>query len=244
MDKSKRIVIIGATSGIGYEIAKLYISAGWQTGLAGRRVELLEPLRQMAPERVCIQYIDVTATDAEHNLNLLIEQLGGMDLFLLSSGTGSQNAVLDPAIELLTVNTNGVGFVRMITSAYRYFTKRKQSGHIAAITSIAGTKGLGIAPAYSATKRFQNCYLEALDQLACMEKTGVSFTDIRPGFVDTPLLKSGYYPMKMKSDFVAEKIVKAISQNKRRVVIDWRYAIIVFFWKLIPSGIWRRLPIR
>ena len=130
----------------------------------------------------------------------------------------------------------------MVISAYNYF-KEHGGGQLAVISSIAGTKGLGAAPSYSATKRYQNTYIEALDQLAQMEKLPIVFTDIRPGFVKTDLLKNDKYPMLMSPQYVARKIVKAIERKKRRTVIDWRYAVLVFFWKLIPSFVWRRLPI-
>ena len=78
---------------------------------------------------------------------------------------------------------------------------------------------------------------------AQMEKLPIVFTDIRPGFVKTDLLKNDKYPMLMSPQYVARKIVKAIERKKRRTVIDWRYAVLVFFWKLIPSFVWRRLPI-
>lgn len=111
-----------------------------------------------------------------------------MDLFFLSSGIGSQNPDLKPEIELNTARTNVEGFTRMVTAAFNHF-KTQGGGHIAVISSIAGTKGLGIAPAYSATKRFQNTYIEALAQLSRMQHLNIHFTDIRPGFVATDLLK-------------------------------------------------------
>ena len=242
MASVKRIIIIGATSGIGYEITQLYCKLGWRIGIAGRRTELLEKIRSEAPERIETAQLDVTSPDAPEKLTELIDKVGGMDIFLLSSGIGSQNRMLDPEIELATVQTNTVGFTRMVTAAYDYF-KKQGGGQLAVISSIAGTKGLGAAPSYSATKRYQNTYIEALDQLAHMEKLPIVFTDIRPGFVKTDLLKNDTYPMLMSPEYVARKIVKAIGRKKRRVVIDWKYALLVFFWKLIPGFIWRRLPI-
>ena len=238
-----RIIIIGATSGIGREVAKLYIAQGWQVGVAGRRAEELETLRKEAPEQVSTQVLDVTLEDAPYRLQSLIDKVGGMDLFLLSSGIGKQNPTLTPDIELKTAATNVEGFIRLTTAAYHYFEKQGY-GHIAAISSIAGVKGLGIAPAYSATKRFQNTYLDALDQLSRMNGLIIRFTDIRPGFVATPLLKDDNYPLLMKAPQVATSIVKAISKKKRIVVIDWRYRILVFFWKLIPHWIWVRLKVK
>lgn len=242
MSSTKRIIIIGATSGIGNEVARLYIKQGWRIGVAGRRLERLEELRAEAPRQIETIQLDVTCPDAPERLAELIRKVGGMDVFLLSSGVGSQNRALDPEIELTTVQTNTVGFTRMVTAAYGYF-KEHGGGQLAVISSIAGTKGLGAAPSYSATKRYQNTYIEALDQLARMEKLPIVFTDIRPGFVKTDLLKNDKYPMLMSPEYVARKIVKAIGRKKRRAVIDWKYAILVFFWKLIPGFIWRRLPI-
>ena len=238
-----RIIIIGATSGIGREVAKLYIAQGWQVGVAGRRAEELESLRKEAPEQVSSEVLDVTLEDAPYRLQSLIDKVGGMDIFLLSSGIGKQNPTLTPDIELKTAATNVEGFIRLTTAAYHYFEKQGY-GHIAAISSIAGVKGLGIAPAYSATKRFQNTYLDALDQLSRMNGLNIHFTDIRPGFVATPLLKDDNYPLLMKAPQVATSIVKAISKKKRIVVIDWRYRILVFFWKLIPHWIWVRLKVK
>lgn len=238
-----RIIIIGATSGIGREVAKLYIAQGWQVGVAGRRAEELESLRKEAPEQVSSEVLDVTLEDAPYRLQSLIDKVGGMDIFLLSSGIGKQNPTLTPDIELKTAATNVEGFIRLTTAAYHYFEKQGY-GHIAAISSIAGVKGLGIAPAYSATKRFQNTYLDALDQLSRMNGLNIRFTDIRPGFVATPLLKDDNYPLLMKAPQVATCIVKAINKKKRIVVIDWRYRILVFFWKLIPHWIWVRLKVK
>ena len=239
----KKVIIIGATSGIGEEIAKIYIAQGWQVGIAGRREEALTVLAATAPAQVKTQVIDVTSADAPEQLKSLIEKLGGMDLFLLSSGIGSQNVKLEPEIELNTARTNVEGFIRMVTAAYRFF-KEQGSGHLAVISSVAGTKGLGSAPAYSATKRFQNTYIDALAQLARMERLSIQFTDIRPGFVATALLKNRKYPLLMRADSTAQHIVKALTNKKRVAIIDTRYAILVFFWQLIPRWVWERLPIR
>ena len=77
-----------------------------------------------------------------------------------------------------------------------------------------------------------------------MEKLNIQFTDIRPGFVSTALLKGDSYPLLMKVENVAQHVIHALNHKKRVVIIDWRYAIIVFFWKLIPMWLWERLPIK
>lgn len=239
----KRVVIIGASSGMGMEVAKLFLAEGCMLGVAARREDRLQAIKQFAPDRVVTATIDVTADDAPQRLRALIDELGGMDLFFYSSGIGKQNRMLTPDIELNTVNTNGMGFTRMIGEAYRYFAERGE-GHIAAITSIAGTKGLGPAPSYSATKAMQNVYLQSLEQQAHARGLKIRFTDIRPGFVETDLLKGDFrYPMMLKPEKVARQIVKAVINKRHVKVIDWRYAILTALWRRLPRSLWRHLKL-
>lgn len=240
----KKAIIIGATSGIGQEVAKCLLLDGWRIGVAGRRQTALETLQRVAPDQIEIQTLDVTQPNAAEKLNVLIHKLGGMDLFLLSSGIGYQNMDLNIEVELNTARTNVEGFIRMVDTAFAYF-KQSGGGHLAVISSIAGTKGLGVAPAYSATKRFQNTYIDALEQLSHLQKLNIRFTDIRPGFVATELLSDGkHYPMLMKTDKVGFEIMRALKHKQRVVIIDIRYRILVFFWRMIPRWLWKRMPVK
>lgn len=238
--KGKNAIIVGASSGIGMEVAKVLLSDGWQLGIAARREDKLLELKAMAPERIKVMTIDVTQSDAGERLLSLIDELGGMDLYFHASGIGRQNRNLKADIELRTMETNAVGFTRMIGTAYRYFAQRGE-GHIAAITSIAGTKGLGPAPAYSATKALQATYLQALEQQSRQSGLRIRFTDIRPGFVDTALLNGDFkYPMLLQPAAVARDIVGSIYKRRHVRIIDLRYRILTFFWRLIPNWLWRR----
>ena len=261
---AKKAIVMGATSGIGMEVAKLLATKGWQVGIAGRRIERLQALISQG-DITCYQQIDVTSPDAPAQLQELIDKLGGMDLYFHSSGIGWQNNTLDIEKELKTLETNGLGFTRMVDTAFNWFAaqsstptnksdfsvpeSKKKANHayqnfrIACITSIAGTKGLGAAPAYSATKRFQNHYLECLSQQARMRHLPIAITDIRPGFVKTDLIAGCSYPLQLKPEDVAKHIVKAIENGKEVKVIDWRYDILVFLWRLIPRWLWTRLRI-
>ena len=239
----QKAIIIGATSGIGQEVARILVQQGWHIGIAGRREEALHALQATAPDRIVTEQLDVTEETATLHLHNLIKKLGGIDLFFLSSGVGHQNRDLQPDIELNTARTNVGGFTRMVSAAFNYF-KEKGSGHIAVISSIAGTKGLGVAPAYSATKRFQNTYIDALEQLSYLQKLNIRFTDIRPGFVATPLLKDDKYPLLMNVSAVAAHIINALNKKKRTVIIDRRYQVLVFFWRLIPKWLWVKLPVK
>ena len=236
----KKAIIIGATSGIGQEVAKCLLLEGWKIGVAGRRQSSLENLQRAAPDQIQIQALDVTQEDASEKLNLLIDKLGGMDLFLLSSGIGFQNMDLNMEVELNTAHTNVAGFIRMVDTAFMYF-KKNGGGHLAVISSIAGTKGLGVAPAYSATKRFQNTYIDALEQLSYLQKLHIRFTDIRPGFVDTAMAKGEGLFWVTPVDKAVKQIKKAISKKKKVAFISkrWRYVTILF--RLLPSAIYCRM---
>lgn len=270
---AKKAIVMGATSGIGMEVASLLAQRGWQVGIAGRRIERLEEVKRNTNLLIsesskaskgkiaCYQQIDVTSPEAPSLLLKLIEKLGGMDLYFHSSGIGWQNNSLDIEKEMKTVETNGLGFVRMVDTAFNWFAQQNlgqepgqgqrqgkdrscESFRIACITSIAGTKGLGAAPAYSATKRFQNHYLECLTQQAHMRHLPIAITDIRPGFVKTDLIAGSNYPLQLTPQEVALQIVNAIERGKAVKTIDWKYSILVSLWRMIPRWIWTRLTIK
>lgn len=251
---------MGATSGIGQEVARLLAANGYEVGIAGRREERLVQMAQATPGIVTHRQIDVTKEDAPTELQKLIEELGGMDLYFHSSGIGWENVALDADKELKTVETNGVGFVRMVSAAYNWFAEQRadeakqraegdeqragdkeRKARIACITSIARTRGLGAAPAYSATKRMQAHYLECLSQQARMRHLNIGITDIRPGFVATDLIAGSHFPLQLKTEDVARTIVRAIESGSEVVTIDWRYRLLVAAWQLIPRWLWVRL---
>lgn len=251
---------MGATSGIGQEVARLLAANGYEVGIAGRREERLVQMAQATPSIVAYRQIDVTKENAPMELHKLIEELGGMDLYFHSSGIGWENVALDTDKELKTVETNGVGFVRMVSAAYNWFAEQRtdeakiraegaeqrasgkeRKARIACITSIARTRGLGAAPAYSATKRMQAHYLECLSQQARMRHLNIGITDIRPGFVATDLIAGSHFPLQLKAEDVARTIVRAIERGSEVVTIDWRYRLLVAAWQLIPRWLWVRL---
>lgn len=236
--QGKKAIVVGASSGIGLEVAKLLVGAGWTVGVGARRVERMQQIGAVAVEQ-----IDVTESNATAALQQLIDKTGGMDLFFYASGIGKQNRELHEDIELATMQTNALGFTRMIGAAYRYFALQG-NGHIAAITSIAGTKGLGPAPAYSATKAMQATYLQALEQQSNKRGLDIRITDIRPGFVDTALLSGDVrYPMMLRPERVAKEIVAAINRQSHVRIIDWKYRILTAFWRRVPRFVWRRMKL-
>jgi len=237
----KKVIIVGATSGLGFEIAKNFLDTGWKVGIAGRREEKLISLYNTNPENICYKKIDINNEDASRSLSELIEDMGGVDYYFHASGVGHQNPDTDLDIELNTITTNVLGFTRMIDTVFN-FMKNNGGGHIGFISSVAGVRGLGVATAYSASKKFQGTYAQALMQLSNMKHLNIGFTEIMPGFVKTDILDSNKkYPLLMDRDYAAKKIFRALIKKKRRKVVDWKFAVLVSIWRCLPNFIWERL---
>lgn len=242
----KKIIIIGASSGMGMRIATDFARMGWRVGIAARREDRLKAVKDLYPDRIEYMAIDVTAQDAVDRFYKLIELIDGMDYLLYAAGCGWRNPQLDDARDRQTLDVNVVGFTRIVNAAYKYFkdTANFHRGHIAVITSVAGVKGIGISATYSASKRYQWTYLQALDQLAHQQHVNVAITDIRPGFVDTPLLAGDKnYPLLMSIDYVAPRIERAIMRGRRIAIVDSRWAVVTALWRLVPDPLWRHLEL-
>lgn len=242
-----RAIIIGATSGIGLEVARVLTQQGWQVGIAGRRQERLQEIQRTDLNVVATQQLDVTRPDAPDRLLQLIGKMGGtVDLILHSSGIGYQNVNLDMERELATVETNALGMTRIVGTAFNYLAERPDhEAHLAVISSIAGTHGLGAAPAYSSTKRFVSHYIECLQQLCTIRRLRhIHLHDIRPGFVRTALLADGHrYPLQLDPHRVAEDIVRNILRGRTVITLDWRYRLLTALWRLVPRWLWVRMRV-
>lgn len=235
---------MGATSGIGLCVAERLAADGHMLGVAGRKDAVMKDLAARYPGNVRWEHIDITKDDATDRMRTLIRKMGGMDVYFHISGIGYENDSLHPAKEIATMQTNVVGFTRMVDAAFRYFRdKAGGKGQIAAITSVAGTNGLGHIAAYSASKRFQQTYLRALNQFATIQHLDIRFTDIRPGWIRTPLLDPDQnYPMIMQLPYAVPRILRALRRRARVAVIDWRWNLLVGLWRLVPNALWVRIP--
>lgn len=239
----KRIVIMGATSGIGLAVAQKLARKGHKVGVAGRKIHVLQELKKEFPKNIVYEEIDVTKDDAPAKLHHLIKKLGGMDTYFHVAGVFYDNPDLILENEITTLETNAVGFARMTSTAYNYFRDNKIDGHIAAITSVAGTRGMGPIASYSSTKKFGQTYLEALQQLAHLQKLNIKFTDIRPGWIRTPLMKPDReYPVTMQLSYAGPLIIKGLNSRKSAVYVDWRWEALVRLCQLMPRCLWVRFP--
>jgi short-subunit dehydrogenase len=237
----KKTIIVGATSGIGKELAKLLVRNNYKVGITGRRTELLQELKQHNPDLFVLKTFDVTETEtAPAHLQDLVNELGGLDLLILSSGTGELNKELDFGIEKGTIDVNVSGFTCVADWAFNYFWKQK-IGHFVAITSIAGIRGNRVATAYNASKAFQINYLEGLRQKASKLNIPLTVTDIRPGFVNTPMAKGEGQFWVVPVEKAAIQIFDAIKRKKRVAYVSKRWMLIGMLLKVIPRFVFQKM---
>ncbi len=237
--EKKRAIIIGATSGIGFELAKLLSFDGYIIGITGRRLSLLEDLKKELKSQVFIKKMDVSHAESRGDLKDLIEEMEGVDLVIISAGTGS----LDPSLpwdkEKETIEINVLGFTAMANVAYHYFNK-KSSGHLVGISSIASIRG-GEAPAYNASKAFVANYLQGLRYLLSKNKKKITITDIQPGFIDTAMAQGEGLFWVASPEKAATQIYNAIKKNRKHSYITKRWRLIGWVLKIMPDFIYNKL---
>jgi len=237
----KKAIVVGATSGIGKELARLLAKNGYQVGVTGRRKALLVALKQEQPDSFFTKTFDVTDTTLSIlELNELVAELGGLDLLLISSGTGELNDNLDFEPEKRTIDTNVIGFTAIADWAFNYF-RNQGFGHLAAISSIAGIRGLRQSPSYGATKAYQINYLQALRQKAGKLMLPITITDIRPGLVDTDMAKGEGLFWVASVEKAARQMFRALTHRKRVIYVTKRWALVVWILRRIPNFIYNKM---
>lgn len=235
-----KVIIIGATSGIGRKMAELYAEKGFKVGATGRRQELLTEIKQQYPSLIETECFDVTGNENISKLESLISKLGGMDILVYSSGIGEASKELDWQLDKLTTETNVNGFLEICNWSFNYFIKQG-SGRLATISSVASHRGNSWAPAYSASKAFQSNYFEALTIKASRMKKNIGITCIEPGFIDTKMAKGNKLFMVMPLEKTCRRIINAIEKKKRKSYLSIRWWLVAKTLKLLPFFILKRI---
>ncbi len=237
-----KILIVGATSGIGRALFELYASQGHEVAVVGRRQEMLDEMcRQHSQGRVCAYRADVTDVESTPVwLDGVWKDMAGVDVVIVSAGVGELNPQLEYAKEVATLNTNVVGWTCLVDEVFNRFLAQGR-GHLAVISSVGGQRGEPSAPAYTATKAFQINYAEALRKKARKSGLPIYVTDIRPGFVDTKMAQGEGLFWVMPAEKVALQIARAIRRRRSVAVVTKRWRPIHFLWRHLPRFVYDRL---
>ena len=235
-----RVVISGASSGIGEALVRLYASAGHTVGLMSRR--------QVAMQGDCVSYpVDVTDVRAVGAAaEDFMRRCGVPDLVIANAGIsiGTSADALEDAEKLRRVlDVNVVGMAATL-AAFAPAMRKRGSGTLAGIASVAGFRGLPGASAYSASKSAAITWLESLRTE--LYGSGVAVVCVCPGYIDTPMTRVNRYrmPFIIPADAGARKIAQAIARKRRLVVIPWQMAAASVLWRLLPRWLYDRIASR
>jgi short-subunit dehydrogenase len=236
-----KAIVMGASSGMGKELARILSNNNYVVGLAARRINLLEELQKELPGKSYIKQIDVSRfADAEKAFRELITTMGGVDLVIISSGYGDLNRNLDWKIEKETIDVNVSGFTLIASLAFQYFME-KGSGHLAGISSVAALRGNRSAPSYSASKAYVSNYLEGLRQRAIRSRKPITITDLKPGFVKTPMSRGSNLFWLATAEEAAEQIFDAVRGKKKLAYITRRWRLIAWILKVAPDWLYNKM---
>jgi len=238
-----RVVITGASSGIGEALARHYASEGVVLGLIARR-----PLDgKSLPGQVITYSLDVTDEPAlAEAAQDFIGRFGPPDLVIanagISSGTNSEDP-RDVAKLRRVLEVNVVGLAATL-AAFAPAMRKAGRGTLAGIASVAGFRGLAGNGAYSASKSAAITWLESLRTE--LHGSGVSVVCICPGYIDTPMTQVNRFrmPFLLPADEAARRIAHAIGRKPRLAVIPWQMALVSIGLRAMPGWLYDRIAAR
>jgi short-subunit dehydrogenase len=247
---SKRAIIIGASVGMGKELAKMLAADGYIVGMTARRIGLLEDLQQQIPTQTYIAQMDVSqAEQATETLDNLITEMGGLDLIVIAA-TGFWDCNFDDndwqkSLSVLTVDV--LGFFALARTALNYFEEQGY-GHLVGFSSIDGLRGVAGCPAYSASKAFCSRYLEAERNKFMQKNMPIYVTELCPGWInsrgdldfnDTP---HAYWVESL--DDAMHDIMEAINNKEHIAYITRRWQKVAELLQHIPADLYNALSAR
>jgi short-subunit dehydrogenase len=222
-------IVVGASSGIGRALAR-ELAGEYELGLAARRTDRLKAVGEDVGG-AHVARIDVTDADARERFDDLADSLGGVDLVVLSVGIGRYNPDLEWPDERDTIDVNARGFTALATAAMDRF-ESSDGGHLVGISSVAAEIGSPTLPAYSASKAYVARYLEGLRYRAGDD---ISVTDVRPGFVDTPMSPETDRFWECSPETAASQITRAIRKDKDVAYVTRRWWLVSKVLGLLPD---------
>lgn len=238
----KKIIITGATSGIGRELALQYAAKGHKVGLLGRRTERLEELKKEIGDLACIRTLDVTEHEkAEEMYNELIQEMGGLDIMILNAGMGRIQMMPPWRAESKLIEVNALAFAHGCHFAFDYF-KANGGGQIVGMSSMAALLAHHRAAAYTASKHFLSNYMVGFRQKAKRVDADITLTEIRAGYILTEMTeraKGMFWVSDVKK--AADQMIRGISKKQNIFYVTKRWRLLAWVAKCVPEFIWNRI---
>lgn len=239
-----RVFITGASSGLGAALARHYAGRGASLGLLARREAPMQRLIDELPGRHRIFVADVADVQSiQAAAKCFIDEIGLPDVVIanagVSVGTLTEHAEdIDAFAHLVQINLIGM------VATFQPFVdgmRRRGSGKLAGIASVAGIRGLPGAGAYSASKAGALAYLESLR--VELHGSGVKVVTVAPGYIRTPMTAVNSYPMPfmLEADVAAARIARIIERGERFAVTPWQMAWVAKLLRVLPRGLYDHL---
>ena len=233
-----RVVITGASSGIGTALAHYYLRKGATVGLIARRAEMLSEIAKSAIGRVEIYAADVRDVSAMQAAAAdFIRRHGRPDIVIANAGisVGTMTQIAEDIETFQDVmDTNVIGMVKTF-QPFIGAMRDARHGVLVGIASVAGYRGLPGAAAYSASKAAAISYLESLR--VELSGSGVRVVTICPGYIATPMTAKNPYPMPfiMSADQAARKFAAIIDSGSSFAVTPWQMALVARLLRVVPN---------
>ncbi len=235
------VLITGASSGIGAELARLFLERGDTVAACARSEDKLHAVAQgLASDRFRPFPLDVTDISAvEETIAAIEREHGSIDLAILNAGTYTQTPAkdFDAAAVRAMVDVNVTGISNVLAALMPRMIARRQ-GHLALMSSVAGYRGLPKAAGYSASKAAVIAMGESLKPE--LDGLGVKLQVICPGFVKTPLTDQNTFPMPflMEVEDAAERIMRGLDSSRFQIAFPRRFAFQLKFLQLLPDALY------
>lgn len=239
-----RVVITGASSGLGLALARHYLVCGADVAAIARRSELLQNLAAEFPGKVHCYALDVRDVAAVQQAACdFIARVGVPDVVIANAGV-SVGTLTEYAEDInafgQVMDINVLGMVKTF-QPFLASMRDARHGTLAGIASVAGFRGLPGAGAYSASKAAAITYLESLR--VELHGSGVKVVTICPGYIKTAMTNINPYPMPfiLGADEAARRIARAIARETSFAVIPWQMGLVSVLLKLLPRWLYDRL---
>jgi short-subunit dehydrogenase len=234
------VVVTGASSGIGWSLAKELVREGAKVGVLARRRDKLDALA--AEIRKTGGTVAVATADVAERaptiaaLHALAAELGPLDLVVANAGLGLPT-LLEPLNVVDVENMIRINLLGVVYTMEAVLPEmlRRGRGHLAAVSSLAAYKGLPGESAYCASKAGVNAYREGLR--IQLRDRGITVTTICPGFVQTPMTEMNRFhmPWLLDADTAARKIVRALSRRKKVYNFPWQMMVVMRATRWLPD---------
>lgn len=236
-----RVFITGASSGIGAALARAYAVRGATLALVARRQAVLDELAASLHTNAFVYPLDIAnAGDMLAAANDFISRAGLPDIVIANAGVSAGTLTEEigdlKAFERIFA-TNVMGMVNTF-AAFAAAMRKRGSGRLVGIASVAGVRGLPGAGAYSASKAATFTYLESLR--VEMHGSGVKVVTIAPGYIATPMTAVNAYPMPflLDADKAAQRMLRVIDRGARYSVVPWQMGLVATLMRLLPNALY------